>query len=358
MRHYFSFYFLPCLLMLSACGSSEQAGSAPVANAQSQLPASAPSIEFTTFRYLSQDKEIVEAFQLSSGIRVNVNVLSVREIIAKAQADQLAGDVVLVPSLEDIVRLKNFGQLQPFYVDAFRSNVDEGYQDDQGYYAGLSRWTMAAIYNPNAVALEEVRTYKGVATLPSRGIRIGLAHPDSSGLAATVAGISRIVNDNAAALWTKIMYESAVDGPSGSDYDQLERMLAGELDLAFVSSGAAIRWFLNGNPQHFAAAEAWRVKYPHTETDQINFYNMTCIGVVDGAPSREQALAFVDYLFQKEQQETIGNAIFEYPTEAFSLTNDYLLGVFDIPGREINADELEQRIPLAWSIINRVATGE
>ncbi|MEL6274458.1 MAG: extracellular solute-binding protein [Bacteroidota bacterium] len=346
-----------CLLcLLVACGgktNSENESTGTV----TPPAANQAGIKLITYRYLVQDQEIVEAFEQKFGAQIDVERLPISEIIQKAQNNQLIGDVVMVPTLEDATRLKNFGRLQPFYVDAFaKGNVDDGYQDDEGYYAGLSRWTMAAIYNPNAVAIDEVRTYKGLAKLPARGIRLGLAHPDSSGLAATVAGIARIVNDKGAALWAKLLLEGAQGGAYGSDYDQLDRMLKGDLDIAFVSSGAAIRWFLNGDPDHFAAAEAWRVKYPRTETDQVNFFNMTSIGVLANSPNRELALRFINYLFQKEQQEKMGDAIFEYPNEAFSLTNDYLLGVFDTPGREINTNELESRLPLAWGIINRLAT--
>ena len=87
-------------------------------------------------------------------------------------------------------------------------------------------------------------------------------------------------------LWSRIMYERAEGLPQGSDADQLDRMLAGQLDAALVSSGAAVRWFLNGDPRHFKAAEAWRLKYPKTTNGGINFFNMTCVTMDARTPNR------------------------------------------------------------------------
>ncbi|MEM9836012.1 MAG: extracellular solute-binding protein, partial [Bacteroidota bacterium] len=343
------------LLLLASCENKSKDNATTVtANQQTY-----GTVNLVTFRHLVQDQEIVKAFEERYRLKVNVEVVPAATIIRRAQEGVLGGDVVITPTLEDIVRLKNFDQLQPFFVDAFsRGNVDDGYLDDQGYFAGLSRWTMAAVFNPNAVAIEEVSTYKNIAKLPLRGIRIGMAHPDSSGLAATVAGLTRIVNDRAATLWTKLLYDGLTGSMIGNDYDVMDRMLKGDLDVAFVSSGAAVRWFLNGNPTHFKAAEAWRVKYPATETDEVNFFNMTSIGVIKNAPNRPQALQFIDFLFKKENQEKMGDAIFEYPTEAFSISNDYLSGIRGAPGRKISATETASRLPLAWGIINQVASGE
>lgn len=355
MNRLFLIPFILLFTLLAGCGDSSSSQGATVANAQDKTYG---TINLTTFRYLVQDQEMIKAFEQRYRLKVNVEVVPTATIIRRAQEGTLRGDLVITPTLEDIVRLKNFGQLQPFYVNAFsEGNVDDVYLDDQGYYAGLSRWTMAAVYNTKSVAQEELATYKNLATLPVRGIRVGMAHPDSSGLAGTVAGISRVVNDQAAALWTKILYKGLTGSMAGSDYDVMNRMLAGEIDVAFVGSGAAVRWFLNGDPTHFEASKAWQVKFPKTETDNVNFFNMTCLGMVKNAPNRDQALQLIDFFYLKENQEKFGEAVFEYPVEAFSMSNEYLDGIFDNLGRSVSATEIADRLPLAWGIINDVAAG-
>lgn len=316
------------------------------------------SVKLLTYRYLAQDKLVIDSFQQKYNIRVDIEVLSPAEMIMRAQRKELKGDLVLVPKFGDIVRMKSFGILQPFYVAAFSSgNVDDRYLDREGYYAGLSRWAMAAVYNPQAVAEGEVKTYRTLAQIPLRGIRMGMAHPDSSGFLNTVAGLSKVINPEGAALWAKVMMENAAQPLAGNDYDQLDRMLAGDLDMAFVSASAAIRWFLNGNPRHFAAAEAWRVIYPHTENDFLTVMDMTSVGVLADAPNRENALRLINHFFQQSHQESISEAIFEYPNEAFSLVPEILMNLSSSPTKDITADDLEDLLPFAYEVVNKVAEG-
>lgn len=343
--------FSIALLIGSCGGNSTTTQQQPTINSGATA-----SMDLITYRMLPADREIISSFEQQMGVRVNVIRKTAKQIILDAQAGALAGDLVFFPTLEDAVRLRNFNVLQPFFVDAFTDgSVDDRYLDNEGYYAGLTRWTMAAIYQPNTVAIDEVSNYISLAKMPERGIRLGLAHPDSSGLAGVISGLYRIVNPQAAQLWTSILLDGVTGPLAGNDADQLDRMLAGELDVAFVNIGAAMRWFLDGDPLHFEAAETWRIKYPQTQTDGVNFINISGVAMLANAPNRNLAAAFINHLYQKENQEILGNALFEYPNQAFAEPNDYLLGVMEIPGRQVNAEQVEEYIPQAWNIINSLA---
>lgn len=358
------FFGLVLLGLALGCGNSDSSAAAgTTTNTTTNTTTGAARnpaarLQLTTFRHIPAEREIIAEFERRFGAKVEVNVLSAGEMLLRARDGKLSGDVFITPTLEDITRLHAFEMLQPFYVDIFsQGNVDDGFMDVEGYYAGLTRWTMAAVYDIQQVAVGEVETYKALAKLPSRGIKIGLAHPDSSGLAGVVSGLYGIVNDQAAQLWTKIIYENQGFPPGGNDWDQLERLVRGEVQVAFVSNSAAIRWFLNGDPDHFEAGNRFRMKYPRTETDNVNFFNMTCIGMRANTPNRLLAMRFINHLYRKENQEKLGEATFEYPTEAFSEASSYLLGQPDNIGRRVPANVIEERLPLAWNLINRIGSG-
>lgn len=347
--------FAGLLLTALACGDAPGGQSS-----NNQVDNRAPSLRLLTWRYLVQDADIVKKFEQQYRVKVAVTVKPMAEIVAEVASGQpLNADVVMVPSLEDAVRLKGFGALQPFFVDKFTNgDVADRYLDNEGYFAGLTRWTMAAVYNPNAVTFEEAGSYRGIASLPLRGIRLGMAHPDSSGLAGVVSSLYTAVNPDAAALWAKVMYERSQGLPNGSDYDQMDRMLAGELDIAFVSSGSAVRWFLNGDPVHYEAAGTWRVRFPQTEAGGINFYNMTCVTMAANAPNRNMAMSFINFLYQPANQAVMSNAWFEFPCETFSEANEYLYGIPDRIGLAFTAERMEENIPTAWQIINQIASSQ
>lgn len=344
--------FAGLILFIFACGDSS--GSA---SSDAQVDNRPPALRLLTWRHLAQDADIVRKFEQRYRTKVAVTVQPMAEIVAAVASGQpLNADVVIVPSIEDAARLKGFGALQPFFVDKFTNgDVADRYLDNEGYYAGLTRWTMSAVYNPNAVTFEEAGSYRGIASLPLRGIRLGMAHPDSSGFAGIVSSLYSAVNPDAASLWAKVMYERSAGFPGGSDYDQMERLLAGELDIAFVSSGNAVRWFLNGNPVHYEAAGAWRVRFPQTESGGVNFFNMTCVTMTANAPNRNMAMTFINFLYEPANQQVMSNAWFEFPCETFSEANEYLYGIPDRIGLAFSAERTEEHIPTAWQIINQIA---
>lgn len=316
-----------------------------------------PVVKLLTFRLLKQDQDILRQFEETYSVRVEATVRPMRDIVADAVAGRAYdADVLIVPTLEDAVRLRDFRMLQPFFVDAFTNgDVGDQYLDNEGYWAGLTRWAMVSVYNPNAVTKAESSTYKSIIQTTARNIRVGVAHPDSSGLAAVVAGLYADLNPGAAQVWAKLMYDNSEGGPQGSDYDQLNRMLAGELDMAFVSMGACARWMLNGDPLHFKAGNAWRVNIPTAEASGNNYTNMTCITMPANAPNRALADKLINFYYQKEVQEKLSSAWFEFPCQTFSEADSYLYNFPGGLGSELMGEQLDQNIPNAWSIINQVA---
>ena len=314
-------------------------------------------VRFVTTRFRTQDADLIKTFEQQNGVEVEVVVRSASEIVrAAADKQSLSADVVLVPTLEDAARLRGFGALQPFFVQAFTSGeIGDKYLDNEGYWAGLTQWSMVAVYNPLVVSLDETSSYQGIVSAANRGVRIGVAHPDSSGLAGVVAGIYNAVSPQAASVWTELIYRRANGGLAGNDAYQMERLRRGEIDLAFVSLGAATRWILNGDPTHFKAGETWRIQYPRTPVNNNNFFNMTCLTMPADAPNRDGAVRLINYLYGQEVQAQLSTNWFEYPVHVYAKADDYILQNMQDIGRKLRGEVLEQNIPAAWSIINQTA---
>lgn len=339
------------LLLALGCGngSSESRSQPTVA----QLEQEAPTLSILTYQYGAAEQEIVAAFEAETRIKVNVYLQPMKDIITAAQNKTIGGDLVFFPTLEDAVRLKNFEVLQPFFVESFSDgSVDDRYLDNEGYYAGLRRWAMVSVYKYREVAEDEVNSYLSLLQSTDRGLRLGVAHPDSSGLAGIISGLYRIVNPQAANLWTRTLSEKVTGPMSGNDYDQLERLKNNELDIALVSVGALMRWTWGGNLDNQEAAGNWQVRYPQTQTDNVNFANISGVSLLAGAPNRSAATSFVDFLYKQENQEKLGNFYKEYPTQVFAIPSDFLLGLKGAPGRDLNMEQIEEHIPQAWGIIN------
>ncbi|MEM6396172.1 MAG: extracellular solute-binding protein [Bacteroidota bacterium] len=354
MRILSAFLCTITLLLSTACGdgSSSNDRSQPTV---SQLSTEAPKLSILTYQYNTFEQQIVEEFEAETNIDVTVYLQPMKSIISAAQNGTIGGDLVFFPTLEDAVRLRNFEVLQPFFVESFSDGtVDDRYVDNEGYYAGLRRWSMVAVYNFRQVAEDEVNSYLSLVKAPERGLKIGVAHPDSSGLAGIVSGLYRVVNPQAAALWTKTLNDRIFGPMSGNDYDQLERLKNGEIDIALVSVGALLRWTWGGNPENQAAADNWQARYPKTQTGDFNFVNISGVSLLAGAPNRSAASRFIDFLYQQDNQEKLGNYYKEFPTQVFAIPSEFILGLKGAPGREVTVDQLEENIPQAWAIINNL----
>lgn len=353
MRIFTTLLFLVSIFLFSACsGDAKQPTTSGPKNPERPV-----GLKVLTWRYLTQDQTIIQDFEERYRIKVEVNVRPMRDIVAAAQQGQAPdADVLLVPSIEDATRLRGFQVLQPFFVDAFtEGQVGDRDLDNEGYFAGVTKWTMATVYNPKAVTAEEAGSYLGIAKAAGRGARVGVAHPDSSGLAGLVGALSSNLSQEAAAIWARTIYTKATGGLFGSDYDQMNRMLAGEIDMALVSSGAATRWILNGNPRHYEAGKLWRIAVPVTEASDVNFPNLTCVTMPINTPRRAMALAFINNLYTEKNQQTLTDAWFEYPCYAFGVPNEYLNNYRGAIGTRFTAEMTEQSTPMGWALINQVA---
>ena len=342
----------PCLLILmflfTSCPAQEPGGKEVVDDRPVAL-------RVLTFRQLPQDADLVAAFEQRRNLNVEVEVLPAAAILERAASGAgMNADVVIMPSLETTTRLREYNVLQPFFVNSFTNgDVADIFIDNEGYYSGLTRWTMATFYNPNAVTSEEAGTYKGVMEAALRGIRVGVAHPDSSGLAGVIAGVNAVLNPTAAEYLAQGITQNANGGAVGSDYHQLNRMLAGELDMVFVSSGALFRWILNGDPTHYEAGKVWRILYPQTGATGDNMANMTCLTVTANSPHRQLALDYIDYLYERPVQEKLTSAYFENPAQSFAEADNYLHTVRTVPGRTVPCSVVEENLPAAWGILER-----
>lgn len=344
------------LLAVWACtGCGNEAGQADNGNWQSRNIQS--EITLYTHRYLPQEEQLIRQFTTRNGVKVNVVLLDEAEILRRARAGELSGgDVVLMPSLEDITALKEAGTLQPFYVDNFSTGeIPDRFTDREGYWAALSHWTMAAVYRANTVDYEQVKHYRFLA-MPDFEGRLLVSPPDSSGLTGLVAGILASKGPEAADLWTRLLAKHQARTPAGNEYDLLWAVARGEADLAIVNSSAYFRWQRSGNPEAFKLSENLRMRYP-VDVDNNNYYNAVTIGLLADAPNRDAAMKYINFLFSKESQELLSASTQEYPGHVYAMPSDFLMDFADLPAGNVSLEQIEQHLPQARQLVERYFGG-
>ena len=341
-------YGLLCVLtalLFSACTDPGPTNDRPNVNPPDNRPV---TMRILTTSWLAQDQTLLTEFEARYNTNIEVTVLTPAELRRAIATGQLpTAEVILTPTLEDAVALRAGDHLQPFFVNAFMDgNVADRYQDREGYYSGLTRYTMTAVYNPNALAEGEVTSYRGLLDAGQRGVRIGIPAEEHLGLTGTVAGLHAVLGEPAARLWNQGIRQYATGGMRGTPTATMDAMLRGELDAAFMNSGDIIRWFLDGNQDHYKAGELWRVRVPKTTASDDNIPNFRCITLRKDAGNRNLAMAYIDYLYEIPVQQRLSDAYFEWPCRTFAETNDYLHAFKGAPGR-IPMNTLEDHVAAA-----------
>ena len=345
---YFLLLLFPLLLLLNACknDSSNPPPPPPAPTTNSS------NVSLYSYRYLVQDQQILGQYRVRANKGIDVYQYSSEEIIALAQNGQLRGDVVLVEDLYDAHRLRKAGVLSPYNAGTFGEYVPSRYVDNEGYWGGVSRWTMSLIYRPGAVNMTDMQTY-GALLAPKYKGRIAIAHPDSSGLISMVAGMIAAHGEEPARIYLETFKDQLYAAPRGGDYEAISAVLRGNADIALVNGSQFMRYKHSGNPELFKSLDALEMEIP-TDAEGNNYYNISPICILNNAPYRNYAINLVEFLTIQENNGTFTDANFEYAVNIFSELPELLNETYNLPQGKISTEMTENQLDKAAELVHRI----
>lgn len=346
MRQLFWLFTLALTVLVtgSNCGGSPS-GTTNSGTAPQVDPNDPRALQVTLTQLLPRQRELYQEFTQQTGIPVVLTILSPAELAQRAQTGALAGqaDLVITHSMEYLLPLNGDGVFQPFFTQGMsEGQVPSRYTDNEGYWTLLSRWTMAAVHDPRRVMRSEVISYPALAAVPMRG-RLLMAHPDSSGFPALIAGLTALYDERMGAVLPGLIGDNLAAPAAGNDFQQLDALAQDPGKVAFVSSANYLRWRYSGNPDRFQASENWKMTYP-VDADRRNIENGTVLGLVSNTPRREAALSFIDYLLSETVQQRWSEISMEYPVNVYALANDFLMSIEDLPGGNYPAEAIDNQL--------------
>lgn len=334
---------LAILFWTSGCGE------ATTKNTSTTVPSSSTdpnALRMLTTREIPRQRELYAGFTAQTNIPIAMSVVSPAELARLVAAGELAGktDVVIAHAMEYLLPLQASGVFQPFFTDGMSAGqIPSRYIDNEGYWTMLSRWTMAAVYDPRRNMREQVATYPALASLPMRN-KLLLAHPDSSGFPALIAGLTALYNPSMQEIFPPLIGDNLAAPATGSDAGQLDALARDPGKVAFVGSANYLLWRYSGDPNRFQASEEWRIAYP-VDADRRNIENGTVLSLVNETPRREAALLFIDFLLSESVQQEWSVISMEYPVNVYAIANDFLMGIEDLPGGDYAAEAIDNQLP-------------
>ncbi len=117
-----------------------------------------------------------------------------------------------------------------------------------------------------------------------------------------------------AASWAKgVAANFAPAVPIASDFVQIQAVAAGRCAVAISNHYYLLRLAASEKPEEREAAKRLRAVFPDQGADEPGaMINVTAVGLLRGAPNRENAVRFIEHLMTEKAQAEFGGGIF-YP---------------------------------------------
>jgi len=266
-------------------------------------------------RHYDSDIQLYEKFTAKTGIKVNVvsgKSKALEKRITEEGTDSNA-DLYITADAGRCGAFKAKGMLQGGLTSAsIISAVPKNFRTSQ--WVGIAKRARIVYFAPERVSGAELAglTYESLADSKWKG-RLVIRKSNNIYNQSLVASLVKNNGKGATADWAKGVVSNMARTPKGNDRAQIMAVAAGEADIA-VANTYYLALMLSGKKGAEQQEAAKKVKpfFPNQDGRGTHM-NISCAGLVKGAPNKANAIALVEFLLSPEAQEHIVNNTFEYP---------------------------------------------
>jgi len=266
-------------------------------------------------RHYDSDIQLYEKFTAKTGIKVNVvsgKSGALEKRITEEGSDSKA-DLYITADAGRLGAFDTKGMLQSgLSSELIKSLVPSNFRTSK--WVGIAKRARIIYFAPERVSGAELTglTYEGLANPKWKG-RLVIRKSNNIYNQSLVASLITNNGKKSTAEWAKGIVNNMARVPKGNDRAQILAVAAGEADIA-VANTYYLALMLSGKKGAEQQEAAKKVKpfFPN-QNDRGTHMNISGVGLVKGAPNKENAIKLVEFLLSKEAQEHIVNNTFEYP---------------------------------------------
>ena len=274
-------------------------------------PALAGEVNVYSYRQPELIQPLVDGFEAASGHVANVVYIDqgITERLV-AEGARSPADLIFTVDISRLSEAKAAGVTQPVESEYLTRHVPEAMRDAEGHWYGVTTRARIVYASKERVPEGEVTTYEDLADPKWQGricTRSG-THDYTIGLISAL-----IEHDGVEATrgWLEGVKANLAKAPEGNDRAQVKSIWAGECDISLGNTyymGAMLK-----DPEQEAWANAVRLDFPTFEDGSGTHVNVSGVAMTKGAPNREVALEFMEYLTSPEAQMIYADVVNEYP---------------------------------------------
>jgi iron(III) transport system substrate-binding protein len=293
------FALLLLALGLAACGKPK--------------PVGPRVITLYTSRHDAADKQVVDAFTRTTGIKVRRLELEPDRLVdrLKAEGPGSPADVILMGDAGGLWRAEAAGLFRKLSAPELDDRIPPELRDPQGRWWAFSRRARVIAYDRTRVKPEEAATYEQLAAPRFRsGLCLGAS--DSPSAQSLMAAFIEHWGRAKALDWARGVVANFARPPRGGDIDQIRAVGAGACLATLTDTDAYLRLAASKNARDQAIVARVALSFP----DRLQYgtqVNVSGGGIAAHARHVQDAEAFLDFLASDAAQNIFARSSHEYP---------------------------------------------
>ena len=272
-------------------------------------------INIYTHRHYDSDKILFKKFTDMYGIEVNVIKGSADQLIQRLQSEgkNSPADVLLTVDAGRLVRAKDMGLLEPVSSKILIENVPEKMRDSENHWFGLSVRARVIVYAKDRIKENELSTYEDLADPKWKGKIV----VRSSNNIYNQSLLASMINENGVKntlKWAKSVRKNMARKPRGNDRDQARAVASGVADLAIINTYYLGLLANSTDKEDREVAKKLNVFFPN-QSGRGTHINVSGAAVTKSSKNKKEAIRFLEFLTQEENQKIFSEANYEYPLD-------------------------------------------
>ncbi|MEM8547605.1 MAG: Fe(3+) ABC transporter substrate-binding protein [Pseudomonadota bacterium] len=341
-------------ILLAACGGDDTTAPAAMDDATASTDAAeVKELNLYSSRHYDTDLALYDGFTERTGIKINLIEAGADELIERilAEGEFSPADVLVTVDAGRLWRAEEAGVLQPVASDVLTERLPASLQHPDGLWFGLSTRARVIIYNKAAGKPEPLATYADLADPAHKG---AVCIRSSSNIYNISLMASIVARDGveAAETWASGVVDNFARTPQSNDTGQIRSVATGECQIAVVNTYYLARLASSEDPADRAVAEAVVPVFPNQDTTGTHI-NISGAGVVRGAPNKDHAIRFLEYLTEEDAQGYFANGNNEYPAVSGVAGSSAVVALGEFKKDDLNASLLGQHQAEAIMVFDR-----
>lgn len=272
-------------------------------------------INIYTHRHYDSDKILFKKFTNLTGIKVNVIKGSADQLIQRLQSEgkKSPADVLITVDAGRLVRAKNLGLLQSISSSALMRNVPDIMRDSENFWFGLSVRARVIVYAKDRVREDELSTYEDLAN-PKWNGRLVIRSSNNIYNQSLLASIIEYNGTEKALDWAKLVRNNMARKPRGNDRDQARAVASGVADLSVINTYYLGLLANSADKKDRQVANELKVFFPNQKGRGAHI-NVSGGAVTASSKNKKEAIRFLEFLTEVENQKIFSESNFEYPLD-------------------------------------------